>query len=206
VRRRRAFLTISKGGGGCGCVCSSIKWVGVSVERAKNNNQPTTITQPNQHNHNQPNNTTPGRRPLHHRGQPARVAHRALRRQGRRPPDRQVCVLTHERQDVSGHWLYRGAQAGARLGQGGGAAVLQVPGRRHAAGALDGGGGLGSIFGAVFGARAFYAHNARLSLESVSAASLPSPPPLSHALNPSYHTYQHPSLPFPKQIKPKPKT
>ena len=78
-----------------------------------------------------------GRRHLHPRGQSARLAHRALRRQGDRHPDRQDRRQDHGRARSSPTSSSTQPKLEAHLGQGGGVPVRPLPERRHAARAGD---------------------------------------------------------------------
>ena len=79
----------------------------------------------------------PGRGRLHHRGQPPRLPHRPLRRQGRRAPARRLRVAADVGHDPQGDRVREGARAATRGGQGGGAALREVRRGGHAAGPGD---------------------------------------------------------------------
>ena len=74
-----------------------------------------------------------GRHRLRARGEPARLAHGAVRQQGDRRPAREARGASDGRQDAGGARLHRGDLAASLLGEGGRVPVREVPGRRHAA-------------------------------------------------------------------------
>ncbi len=79
----------------------------------------------------------PGRRHLRAGGEPARLAHRALRLQGHRAGARQDRRARHDRAQAEAAGRRGGARARLLLGEGGGVPVRQVPGGRPHPGSGD---------------------------------------------------------------------